>query len=330
MKRTLWITLLAVGISQTGCGGKTNDTAGAPELGAPSASAAKTVPTQSVLPSSIASGVPNASLANSEQPTAGPLDAMLPLSSLNLANPVKPEEIVGAFLDGMRTGNAAVIESLLSSRARKEIADKGLDIAPIGSPQAKFEIGAAQLADPSDPNTMLVTRNWIEPGTNGQLAGEYEVVWALVKEPTGWRICEMAVDTHQEGEEIQVVNFENLADVAPTGGATTNPPAQPEIPRTASVPGTAGMASPPSTVPPALPSSNPGGFPSSLPSSIQPGGLPPAANLPTSPQGQPGPAGASLPPVPAGVGGVSGGQGGLPPLPPAGFGNGPNGPAGRR
>jgi len=210
---------------------------------------------------------------------------MVPLSSLNLANPTRPEEVVGAFLDGMRTGNAQVIESLLSTRARKEIADKGLDIAPIGSPQARFEIGVAQLADPKDPNTMLVSSNWIEPGTNGQNVGEYEVVWALIKEATGWRICEMAVDTHLEGEEIQVVNFENLSDVAPSD--PTAPPAAPsagpqsEIPRTASLPNGPAPTAPPAGLPP-------------LPSGSAPAGFAPPPS----------------------------GAGSLPPLPPAGFGNG--------
>jgi hypothetical protein len=291
MKRTLWIAFVAVGLAQVGCGGKSDPSV----AGGSSASGQQS--------NQIAEGTgapPPPPVTPNQAPAAGSLDAMVPLSSLNLTNPTKPEEVVGAFLDGMRTGNAAVIANLLSTRARKEIADKGLDIAPIGSPQAKFEIGVAQVADPNDPNTVLVSSNWLEPGVaNGQPASEYEVVWALVRESAGWRICEMAVDTHQEGEEIQVVNFENLSDVVPAGNApaanappTSNPAGN--VPRTAANPG--GPALPPAN----FPASN---FPASNPPAA--GGLP---ALPGAPGGGPG----SLPPLPpAGLGAGNSGQSGI-------------------
>jgi hypothetical protein len=291
MKRTLWIAFVAVGLAQVGCGGKSDPSV----AGGSSASGQQS--------NQIAEGTgapPPPPVTPNQAPAAGSLDAMVPLSSLNLTNPTKPEEVVGAFLDGMRTGNAAVIANLLSTRARKEIADKGLDIAPIGSPQAKFEIGVAQVSDPNDPNTVLVSSNWLEPGAaNGQPASEYEVVWALVRESAGWRICEMAVDTHQEGEEIQVVNFENLSDVVPAGNApaanappTSNPAGN--VPRTAANPG--GPALPPAN----FPASN---FPASNPPAA--GGLP---ALPGAPGGGPG----SLPPLPpAGLGAGNSGQSGI-------------------
>lgn len=273
MKRTWWIALAAIGFAQLGCGGKSDS-------GTADAGGATGQPLNPIAEAKSAPVPPPAG-----GPAPGVTDVMVPLSSLNLANPTKPEEVVGAFLDGMRTGNAKVIEGLLSTRARQEIADKGLDIAPIGSPQARFEIGVAQLADPKDPNTMLVSSNWLEPGNNGQAAGAYEVVWALIKETDGWRICEMAVDTHQEGEEIQVVNFENLADMVPA----SNPPA-----RTAANPNTpVGTPPPLPTAPPALPASN----------------VPPVSSAP----------GSTLPALPNAAGN---GAGSLPPLPPSGFGGG--------
>ncbi|MCU0710349.1 MAG: hypothetical protein MUF23_18890 [Pirellula sp.] len=311
MKRTLWMAIVAIGIAQIGCGGNSESTTAGSTTAAGTQSETAAGQTASAAPSGLAS-------AAAPNPAPSALDAMVPMNSLNLANPTKPEEVVGAFLDGMRTGNAAVIEGLLSTRARKEIADKGLDIAPIGSPQARFEIGVAQLADPKDPNTVLVSSNWLEPGANGQPAGEYEVVWALIKEAAGWRICEMAVDTHQEGEEIQVVNFENLADVVPAGTPPAPGPAgapQAEVPRTASNPNALpGIPNGPSAgPPPALPGNAPGAIPGSLPAV-------PAGNLPALPPSASG--SGSLPALPAGP---SGGSGSLPPLPPAGFGGGNSG-----
>ena len=207
MKRIIWTATLAALVVQVGCGGGKKD-----EL-ADSASPKKVAVNPAPLVTDakdLASKPTGRGAAPDSNAAADARDEMVPLSALNLANPTKPEEVVGAFLDGMRTGNAKVIEALLSTRARQEIKSKGLDIAPIGSPQAAFEIGKAQQIDPKDPNVMLVTSNWLEPGPKGAPVSEYEVVWALVKENDGWRICEMAVDTHIEGEEVQVVNFENL------------------------------------------------------------------------------------------------------------------------
>lgn len=320
MKRMLWMTVLAATVSQVGCGSKDTSTV-----------AAGTAPaTTSQLPGGLGaggaatnqvSGGSNA-LAVSGQ-TALPPAVTVPLNTLNLANPKKPEEIVASFLDGMRSGNAKVIESLLSTRARQEITSKGLDIAPIGSPQAQFEIEKAEFPDPKDPTIVLVTSNWLEPALGAQEATEYEVVWALVQEPEGWRICEMAVDTHIEGEEIQVVNFENLADVvqqteAPRTAALPNGPA----PAPAAVPGAAGVPTlpPGGSVPGAV---APAGFP---PAGLPPAGLPPTGLPPTGlPQGT-----GSLPtasgagslrnPGPAIPGSAPGAlpAGSLPALPPAG------------
>ena len=122
---------------------------------------------------------------------------------------------------------------------------------------------------------------------------EYEVVWALIKEVDGWRICEMAVDTHTEGEEVQVVNFENLSEVVgePTGERTASLPAANQGPANA----------------PALPPAAPG-VPGALPS-LPTGTGPASPSLPALPP----PTGASLPNIPTGVS-----PSGLPPLGPPG------------
>jgi hypothetical protein len=289
MKRFIWAATIAAMLGQVGCNSGNKDQVaqekGAAPLAAPTTSSGNGQP-----------------VASASSPA--PQDEMIPLKSLNLTNPTKPEEIVGAFLEGMRTSNAKVIESLLSTRARQEIKAKGLEISPIGSPNASFEIGKAQQIDPKDSNVMLVSSNWIEPGTPGMPGSEYEVVWALIKEVDGWRICEMAVDTHTEGEEVQVVNFENLTEVVgePTGERTASLPTAPTqgpanapaLPGSApALPGTAPAL--PGTAPalPALPT----GSGSSLP------GLP---SLPAT-------SGPSLPSIPSGAS-----PAGLPPLGPPG------------
>jgi hypothetical protein len=259
MKRFIWAASLAALLGQVGCNSGKKDQV-AQDQGSPAAAA----------PSAIGGNAQTAASSG----TAAPQEEMIPLKSLNLANPTKPEEIVGAFLEGMRTSNAKVIESLLSTRARQEIKAKGLEISPIGSPNASFEIGKAQQVDPKDPNVMLVSSNWIEPGAPGMPGSEYEVVWALIKEVDGWRICEMAVDTHTEGEEVQVVNFENLSEVVgePTGERTASLPAGAGLPGALpSLPTGTGPASPSL---PALPPPSGASLPN-IPTGVSPSGLPP-------------------------------------------------------
>jgi hypothetical protein len=296
MKRFIWAATFAAMLGQVGCNSGKKDQVAKDQGAAP------------VTASSATGGNGQALAGAAGAASPAPQEEMIPLKSLNLANPTKPEEIVGAFLEGMRTSNAKIIESLLSTRARQEIKAKGLEISPIGSPNASFEIGKAQQVDPKDPNVMLVSSNWIEPGAPGMPGSEYEVVWALIKEVDGWRICEMAVDTHTEGEEVQVVNFENLSEVVgePTGERTASLPA-------GANPGPANAPALPATAP-GLPATAPG-LPATAPG--LPGGLPslPTGTGPASPSlpALPPPSGASLPNIPTGVS-----PSGLPPLGPSG------------
>ncbi|HUP79030.1 MAG TPA: hypothetical protein VM260_10790, partial [Pirellula sp.] len=127
-----------------------------------------------------------------------------------LTTPSDPKEVVRLFLDSMRQGNGTQLSSLLSSLAREEIKRKELEIAPLGSPMATFQIIEAAEQD----GGMLVSSTWTEPEQPGQPPTELEVVWELRKEPDGWRICGMAVDP-KNGDEVQIVDFEKLEPEKP-------------------------------------------------------------------------------------------------------------------
>lgn len=127
--------------------------------------------------------------------------------------PTEPKEVVRLFLDSMRQGNGTQLAALLSTAAREEITRKKLEIDPLGSPLATFQIGEAG-THPEQPDSMLVSTVWSEPAQNGQPEANLDVVWALRKEATGWRICEMAVDP-MNGEDVQIVNFEYLEPEQP-------------------------------------------------------------------------------------------------------------------
>jgi len=113
----------------------------------------------------------------------------------------------------MRQGNGTQLAALLSTAAREEITRKKLEIDPLGSPMATFQIGEAG-SHPEQPDSMLVSTVWSEPAQNGQPEANLDVVWGLRKEATGWRICEMAVDP-MNGDDVQIVNFENLEPEQP-------------------------------------------------------------------------------------------------------------------
>lgn len=192
-----------------------------------------------------------------------------------LTTPSDPKEVVRLFLDSMRQGNGAQLSSLLSSLAREEIKRKELEIAPLGSPLATFQILDAAEQD----GGMLVSSTWTEPEQPGQPASELEVVWELRKEPAGWRICGMAVDP-KNGDEVQIVDFEKLEPEQP---APTQDPQ-----RVAALPN-APTGFPPNSAAPAgnvqptnLSPSN--SFPNSsgfTPNNARPGSsLPPVGNLP--------------------------------------------------
>ncbi len=146
-------------------------------------------------------------VANTENPTSaasGTKVADTPAAASD------PKEVVRQFLDSMRQGNATRLSSLLSSLAREEIKRKQLEIAPLGSPNAVFQVIQAV----QDGEGMLVESTWTEPEQAGQPATELEVVWELRKENVGWRICGMAVDP-KNGEEVQIVDFERLEPEQP-------------------------------------------------------------------------------------------------------------------
>ena len=143
------------------------------------------------------SGTSTASTANAQNGAA-------------LTTPSDPKEVVRLFLDSMRQGNGAQLSSLLSTLAREEIKRKELEIAPLGSPMATFQIIEAA----EQNGGMLVSSTWTEPEQPGQPLTELEVVWELRKEPDGWRICGMAVDP-KNGDEVQIVDFEKLEPEKP-------------------------------------------------------------------------------------------------------------------
>lgn len=209
--------------------------------------------------------------------------------------PTEPKEVVRLFLDSMRQGNGEQLSALLSTAARAEIQRKKLEIDPIGSPAASFQVIDAAPKD----DGYLVSTTWSEPEANGQPASEIEVVFELRKENVGWRICGMAADP-QTGDEVQVVNFENLEPAA----QETRVASVPAVPASMTTPASAASnGNTPTT--PAFPQAQP--MPNTPVNQSVPRQNPPTSNQPQTGTNQPlppvVPSSVQLPPIQA-----SGGQ----------------------
>lgn len=144
----------------------------------------------------------------SSQPTA----QSTPNQSANqvaLDDAPSPTDIVSQFLDQVRRGgDNSAAGMLLTQQAQSELNRIGRSVQPIGSPDASFNVTRGE-ANPNDPNTMLVHSIWSEPNeTEGGEQSNYQVVWALRKEPVGWRISGLAME-FEPGVDPEIINFED-------------------------------------------------------------------------------------------------------------------------
>lgn len=116
--------------------------------------------------------------------------------------------VVSEFLDRVRRGGAAQVEAarLLTARAQAECQRTGLQMGSMGSPDARFEVTRAESLPDSD-DAVLVHTLWIEPTAEDKEA-TYQVVWAMQREPEGWRISGLVMEM-EPGTEPIVVDFED-------------------------------------------------------------------------------------------------------------------------
>lgn len=118
-----------------------------------------------------------------------------------------PTDIVSEFLDEVRRGGEdSRANGLLTVRAREELNRIGQAIQPIGSPDARFTVTRAEIV-PGEENSALVHSVWSEPSGDGKTS-DFQVVWAVEKEPVGWRISGLAMEL-EPGKDPIIIDFEN-------------------------------------------------------------------------------------------------------------------------
>lgn len=160
--------------------------------------------------------------------------ATAPADSQSSINNQDPTTAVTAFLNAMRSGDNKVAELLLTTKAREETAKQNMVVQPPGTPNASYKIGRVEY--PKDQEaTAYVECTWTEKYDDGQ-SDQYEVVWVLHQEKTGWHIAGMATELDNSGS-IVFLNFENPAEMmekvhqaeqmasqSPSVGTATTPP----------------------------------------------------------------------------------------------------------
>ena len=140
-----------------------------------------------------AAGNPN---APAPQPIAVPATAL-------------PDQVVTVFLNALRSGDSPTTESLLTSRARQELAKHSLSVDVVSAPNATYQVRPAEVLQ-ADPNGAHVNSVWTEKFDDGEET--YEIVWALRRQPEGWRLAGMAMQLIP-GQTMQFLNFEDPEDM---------------------------------------------------------------------------------------------------------------------
>ena len=175
MRGCLMIAALA-GLSLLGCKGQT--------ASAPASSASEAAPAAAV------------QQQQATQPIAVPASAA-------------PDQVITVFLNALRSGDSPTTESLLTAKAREELAKHSMSVDVQSAPNALYEIRAAQiLAD--NPGGAHVSSVWTEKFENGDET--YEIVWVLRHQPEGWRVAGMMMQLLPE-QQAQFLNFENPEDM---------------------------------------------------------------------------------------------------------------------
>jgi hypothetical protein len=148
--------------------------------------------------------------SDSGQATAQPVQQPTAASAQPIAVPsnAAPDQIVTVFLNAMRSGDSPTTESLLTSKAREELAKHSLSVDVQSAPNATYQVHRAEILQ--EAGGAHVRSVWTERFDDGDET--YEIVWALRHQPEGWRVAGMAMEL-LPGQPMQFLNFEDPSDM---------------------------------------------------------------------------------------------------------------------
>jgi hypothetical protein len=180
--------MVGLGIGLVGCGGEpaASGPATAGENATETAAASETTDNQGLSP-----------VAAAAKPVALPANA-------------PPDEVVSAFLEARRSGDALTTASLLTSVARSATAKHKIDVNGEAIPDLQFQVAKPKYLK-NNSKGAHVDSLWSEILPDGTKAS-YEVTWVLRKEAAGWRVAGFAAEL-TSGAERQFLDFENPEDM---------------------------------------------------------------------------------------------------------------------
>jgi hypothetical protein len=127
---------------------------------------------------------------------------------ISVPTSASPDQVVTVFLNALRSGDSPTTESLLTARARQELAKHSLSVDVQPAENALYQVRPADiLADQSGAHVKSI---WTEKFDDGDET--YEIVWLLRRQADGWRVAGMAMQLIP-GQDMQVLNFEDPADM---------------------------------------------------------------------------------------------------------------------
>ncbi len=126
-----------------------------------------------------------------------------------LTRDTPPDLIVAAFLGALRQGDSGVAEALLTRVAYEETRKRDLAVQPVGSPEATFTIDTPKYLG-THKNGAHVNTTWTEPYADA--GSSYDIVWALRRQESGWRVAGMAAQL-VPGQKVVYLNFEDPDDM---------------------------------------------------------------------------------------------------------------------
>jgi hypothetical protein len=139
--------------------------------------------------------------ANSMPETPAPQPIAVPVSAA-------PDQVVTVFLNALRSGDSPTTESLLTAKAREELAKHSMSVDVQSAPNATYQIRNAEvLAD--NLSGAHVSSVWTEKFDDGDET--YEIVWVLRRQSEGWGAAGMAMQLIPEQQPH--LNFENPEDM---------------------------------------------------------------------------------------------------------------------
>ena len=118
-----------------------------------------------------------------------------------------PERATAVFLDALRRGDDETILQMYTERARQQAGELNQHFAPRGSDTAEFAVGQVESVGDSGAR---VACTWTDLDKDGN-PHTLQFVWALRREPLGWRVAGMVV-TPFPGEPPLLLDFENLRE----------------------------------------------------------------------------------------------------------------------